>query len=793
MQMRIELKPIDQANTSWVFQLPRQIAIFLLAICLVVSQVNPCDATSVALGSSINFIVMAIGIWILVGVDSLSNASSIRTRPFYHWLCWTFVLFGAWLWFCTFTVLGQGNARLAYYGCWQWIAQGMLLLAIAKLSMRARIASPLCSLMIACAAGTVAYACYQYFISMPAFRERFALDPNSILEKMGLAAGSSGAMQFANRLHSLEPTGPFALTNSLAGLMAAWLVFLVLLLSGQAAAMLTSLQRKRVTSTHWNWVSTILCICLTGSFFVTLLLTKSRSGWLAAMLCLIVGSLLHPSIRQSGWAIAKRFSIAFIAISIICSVSVGTVLVRDPSILTEAGKSLSFRLDYWRGALAMIESRPWTGYGVANFQQNYNRVKVITASESPADPHNFVLETAAAGGWPLLIVLCLILSLLFLKTLDSSRTKNRDGGSPFELNATEIVEGKWSIFVGGLCACVGVFTSALLFSDDDTFYASILFVGVSILVFVLVERTKWIAHDEQMTLVCLVSASVVLVHLLASGGWMQPGVMNSVCVFVGLAFGTTSSQVVNSTPLKGKLRAYPLIGLSIGILAMADFARTTYLPRLRVSEFSTLDSRNPFAGREPGQWLDLINFDPFDPELPRLAAYQCVEELRRSDLSASVRQRYADLLEELCADYLKRDPKHWIPNMEAGRWHAVLAERYSKSDQTKDLALSAKRLAFQYFCKAAEFYPNSAQARLQAAIGAAWCGETAEAQFQLEKAVEIDRETPHADRKLSGVVVFFPKELGTSNSPVEKDAWVSASDGDAKGEPILRWLRINVP
>ncbi len=793
MQMRIELKPTDQVNKFWVLQLPRQLGIFLLAICLVVSQVNPCDATSVALGSSINFIVIAIGIWILVGVDSALSAGTVRTSPFFPWLCWTFALFGAWLWYCTFAVSGRGNARLAYYGCWQWIAQGMLLLAIGKLSMRARITSPLCSLMIACAAGTVAYAGHQYFISMPAFRERFASDPNSILEKMGLAAGSSGAMQFANRLHSLEPTGPFALTNSLAGLMAAWLVFLILLLSGQAAAILTSLKSKRVASPLWNWVPAILCVCLTASFFVTLLLTKSRSGWLAAMLCLVVGSLLHPSIRQGGWAIAKRFNIVFIAISIVCGVSIGTVLVRDPAILAEAGKSLSFRLDYWRGAMTMIEARPWTGYGVANFQQNYNRVKVITASESPADPHNFVLETAAAGGWPLLIVLSLIITLLFLKTLDCSRTKNRDSGNPFESNATEMVEGKRSIVFGGLCACVGVFMSALLFSDDDTFNASILFVGVSILVFVLVERTKWIAHNERTTLVCLVSSSVVLVHLLASGGWMQPGVMNSVCVFVGLAFGMTSSQLANSTQLKGKLSSYPLLGLAIGILAMADFARTTYLPRLRVSEFSVLDSRNPFAGREPSQWLDLVKFDPFDPELPKLAAYQCVEELRRSDLSASVRQKYADMLDEFCADYLKRDPNHWIPYMESGRWYAFLADRYSKSDQTKDLAFAAKRLAFKYFCSAAEFYPNSAQTRLQAAVGAVWCGETREAHFQVEKAAEIDRETPHADRKISGVVVFFPKELDTSDSPVEKDAWVAASDGDAKGEPILRWLRINVP
>ena len=789
------MKPTGETKTSWVFELPQQLALFLLAICLVTSQVNPCDATSVALGSSVTFVATALGIWLLVCVDSLWRPHQVYASKLFFWLSWTLALFGGWIWFCTLIVPGRGNARLAYYGCWQWIAQGMLLLAVAKLSMGIRIASKLCSLMIACAAGTVAYAGHQYFISMPAFRQRFASDPNFILDKMGLVPGSSGAMQFANRLNSLEPTGPFALTNTLAGLMAAWLVFLILLLSGHAAATMTS---KVVSAPLWKWATSILFFGLTGSFFITLLLTKSRSGWLAAILCLATGCLLHPSIRKGGWTIVKRFQIAFIGLGSICVVSVGAILVRDPSMLAEAGKSLSFRMDYWRGAIAMIESRPWTGFGVANFQQNYNRVKVITASESPADPHNFLLETAAAGGWPLLIILVLILAILFLKTLDSSRGGDREGGNPFHLSDKSVVES-WAIVLGGLFACVGIFAYALLFSDDDTFNASILFVGVSILVFVLVERTNWVDSNDQTVLVCLVAASVIFVHLLASGGWMQPGLMNSACVLVGLSFGMTngSSRDMTSNKLAtggsmGQSRAFAWIGLAIGILAIVDFSRTTYLPRWQVAEFSSSDSKNPFSGREPGQWIDLVQLDPLDPELPRMAAFQCVEELRR-DLSPSSRQKYAELLVVFGSNYLNRDPNHWIPNMEVGRWNAILAEKYSKLDQTKDLAISSKQLAYEYFCKAAEFYPNSAQTRLQAAVGAVWCGEISEAQLYRDKAAMIDRETPHSDRKLSGVVVFFPRELDTSKSPVEKDAWVEASEGDAKGEPILRWLRNNIP
>lgn len=283
---------------------------------------------------------------------------------------------------------------------------------------------------------------------------------------------------------------------------------------------------------------------------------------------------------------------------------------------------------------------------------------------------------------------------------------------------------------------------------------------------------------------------------------MQPGLMNSVCVLVGLAFGMASRReseggaIGNATlykPFLGKTWAYPLIGLVVGGLAMADFARTTFVPRWRVSEFSSSDSRNAFAGKEPSLWQDLVKIDPFDPELPRMAAYQCVEEIRRNDLSASTRTRYTEFLDVFCQDYLTRDPNHWIPFMEAGRWQAALAETYSKSERTKDAGTIAKQRSYEYFCEATKFYPNSAQTRLQAAVGAAWSGKTEEARLEREKAALIDRETPHADRKLSGVVVFFPKELDSEKCPVETGAWVKEGNGDAKGEPILRWLRTNIP
>ena len=794
--MRNELNLTREPCNNWVYRLPSQLACFLLAVCLVTSQINPCDATSVSLGSSLSFILLTMGIGFLVAIDSVVAPCEQGTGKQSRWLGVAFAIFGIWLWLCTTFVPGRGNARFAYNGCWQWIAEGILTLSIVKLCTRLRIAASLIALMLGCAAGTVAYVSYQYFISMPAFRARFASDPDSLLGEMGAVAGSSEAMQLANRLESLEPTGPFALTNSLAGLMAVWLVFLVILLGSQAAlnSDASSVRKVKRTVRKDKWLPLFLGAGLIGSFLVTLLLTKSRSAWLSTIFCLFAACFFHPTLRRSGWDFAKRFRHSLAVVATLCLVVLGGILVRDPMIIAESGKSLSYRFDYWRGAVALIQAEPWIGYGVSNFQQNYNRVKVITASESPADPHNFILETAVAGGLPLLVILGAILIILLMKLLELSRPRPENAVSPFGSKTPFIDGGRWPIIIGGFCSCIGIMLFGLFSSDGDSLTSSILFVCVAGLVFILVERLQWIVNDEQIAAVCLISASVMLVHLLAAGGWMQPGLMNSVCVLVGLSFGMHSVQLENySQTASNRYWLVPLAGLLFVIIAAADFAKTMCLPVLGSAAIVSTVSNNPAAIQEPNEWLVIIKIDPFDPELPVLAANQCVEVLRRSDLSLSIRQKVVDVFDACCQEYLKRDPNQWMPYAECGKWNAILADSELLRDRGNAFGISRKELAYKYISKAAELYPNSAQSQLQAAVVATWCGKHAEAKQYMSQVENIDRETPHTDRKLSAVVVYFPMQLEAATAPLESKAKVEKQSGFAKGEPTMRWLRTNVP
>ncbi len=83
--------------------------------------------------------------------------------------------------------------------------------------------------MIALAVVLSAHGYWQYFVSMPADRAAYARDPEALLRQsdMQYTPGSVERKQFENRLQSNEPMATFALANSLAGYLLAWLLMAV--------------------------------------------------------------------------------------------------------------------------------------------------------------------------------------------------------------------------------------------------------------------------------------------------------------------------------------------------------------------------------------------------------------------------------------------------------------------------------------------------------------------------------------------------------------------------------------
>ncbi len=85
-------------------------------------------------------------------------------------------------------------------------------------------------------------------------------------------------------------------------------------------------------------------------------------------------------------------------------------------MLSEAGKSLGYRLEYWQATWAMIGDHPWFGCGPGNFQDAYMRYKLPQASEEIQDPHNLFFEVWATAGTPAMLALLAVLGLFGWQT-----------------------------------------------------------------------------------------------------------------------------------------------------------------------------------------------------------------------------------------------------------------------------------------------------------------------------------------------------------------------------------------
>ena len=255
----------------------------------------------------------------------------------------------------------------------------------------------LAALVVACGAGAAAVGLWQVTVSLPAsrtayleLREREASpDPaaraeaRSRLAAMDVPDDPAARKRWEDRLlGSREPFGPYALANTLAGVLLA------------AALLLPALIAERDRGT-------VAAAGLAAALLVgVLLLTKSRTGYVG----LAVGGLAWAALRwgrgggrggRSTALLAAAVAAGLLATGIVAAALAGQL---DRQVISEAPRSLTFRLQYWTGALRALGERPLLGTGPANFRPFYLLHKEAAASEAVAAPHNLLLDLWTSGG-----------------------------------------------------------------------------------------------------------------------------------------------------------------------------------------------------------------------------------------------------------------------------------------------------------------------------------------------------------------------------------------------------------
>lgn len=161
---------------------------------------------------------------------------------------------------------------------------------------------------------------------------------------------------------------------------------------------------------------------LIGSFFASMLvLTFSRSAWLAAIVGLLV--FFARAFLQSKKRTRQRISLAIGGLLIVLGATMTGWLVRD-AVLTRTRqsdsrletRSLDERAEGWENGLALLRNHLWVGVGPGSAALSIVREVRGTQDKPPIVPHNIWLLALTEMGIIGFVVLLAILLRFFLRS-----------------------------------------------------------------------------------------------------------------------------------------------------------------------------------------------------------------------------------------------------------------------------------------------------------------------------------------------------------------------------------------
>lgn len=648
-----------------------------------------------------------------------------------------------------------GNARYALNALWQWLTFGVLFF-LARQTLAAPVAArATVAVMLALAVSLSSMGLQQYFIELPGNRAAFERDPEGTIEQTGIDAppGSPARRQLVDRIYSLEPMGTFALTNSLAGFLAPLLV----LTTGVGLA-----NRERLRQD-----SRFLAGCLASVLLVAtcLLLTKSRAALLAtlggAVLVVLGAGPQRRSLRQGRLALLIGGLIVLLAL-VAGVIAVGGL---DLQVLSEAPKSVLYRLEYWQATAHLIARYPWFGCGPGNFQSAYSRFKLPQASETISDPHNFLLEIWATAGTPAVLAF-LALGTVYLLQLRAARpgddptpdSRSPREKSPGEKSATRTEDPVGPNNGGGVRWWVyaGAFAGVLLAYPCGMLVGFPVHVLVLPLTVVVGGATIWLfdgwTRAGRLPVAPLLAALATLViNLLAAGGISFPGVAGNLWLLAAISLSLSPGDRPR------KLSAVTSLALAVGAAALlaANFL-TVYSPVLE-SQASLVRGRSLSVQGRPdaavAAYQEAARQDPYDPT-PWMHLAQLFHQMYLRDGGPAAWDRFEQAVSEARA----RDPRSPSLMTRVGNWY-LEAHRESGDPRHAEAAQQA-------FQRAAELAPQGAIEHAQWAWASFLAGDEQTAAAQAEKALRLDASHPHEERKLANRVFPWDRTGGNRENSI---------------------------
>jgi hypothetical protein len=458
--------------------------------------------------------------------------------------------------------------------------------------------------MLATAVALAAYGIYQAFWGLEATRAEYAQHRLQMLQELNIAPDSPQEETFKNRLNSHEPFATFALANSLAGFLVAWLPFgLAWLLAPFLSAL--SLPTSPSTSSRSHSRMSLLLAGGTSilATIICLVLTQSRTAYagLFVELVLLTMFFARPLIGQwrahfPGWVLwgAGLGVVVTMAAVLFAAVERGKI---DEKLITQSTKSLGYRWQYWQATTRLIGERLWTGTGPGNFRGHYLAYKLAESSEEIADPHNFVLEVCATSG----VLAGLILVATLISAVVLMFRASRDGARS---------EGPVDWVMLGTAGFGGLGLAALLSSSALSLYASLMIIWAVAAAIFAVTQSGWAVRPSVVA--CAIAG--LAIHLLGAGGIGMPGVAQSLWVLLALGLNTAELERGPRSIGSKLLARVALLGSAAVLVCYALLVlRPVTASQAAISSARRRLANRDWAGAE-AQFQAAAKFDPLSAE-----------------------------------------------------------------------------------------------------------------------------------------------------------------------------------
>lgn len=787
----------------------------LTGAALASSVLITADATSVYEGESLPQVLMLLAAGL---VASFGKLLPLPEGPKARLPLALLAAIVGWLALSSISATWLANGRAAWNGFWHvagLIVFGCLFSRLCRWPNVARVAA---QLLVIGAMMLAVHAVHQYYVSMPEARARYEQNPDRELAELGLDAppGSALRTQFESRLQSPEPLATFALTNSLAVVLSAALIF-------QAIVIVDGLRRR--PHDYLAIATSLLAWLLVGA---ACLLTKSRTAFLSIGLIAILTAFVAWRLRRASTSEQRRSRPARVWITVAAAACVASfaavvgLLSRDTLILSEAPKSVAFRLEYWQATSKMILDHPLVGVGLGNFQSYYPRYKLETASETIADPHNWLFDIAACCSLLVLALVLISLAIVLVRNYSLLREQSRGETSQLPSNASNASSNEplsleqeshrqsvaKALWIGA--GAGWVLTAALqwILHEAIDLEAASLGLIVSLIAWALMRRAP-APSEVVLRGAGLAAAATMLVCLLATGSWQASGIALPLVAWLAISsFGRNTDDETAELSTDTAQRAIDWRSAwqpAVMAVLLAGFIFQTWRP----VNSSWAHEQQAYAASARGDLNSALQSarqsreaDPINPMPYRLVVQMLVY---RADMEPPERlEALCDQVESELAALLECDPVphlQWNFAAESAMTLAAAAESHAPSAGldpgspegsawirvVSPLARRMLERAAEYQQGAIERYPSSVAHHAQLAVILTLLERQADARVEIDTAFALSEATPHLDRKLKKQRIWLPAALTrfpppAIERPVPGSSWVWA-------EPLCQFLR----